>query len=306
MKLPTQMIFRGQVDQNTRSILQFMWEEIARVVNFNLDVALIVDHTHAERLLNYLPADFPLGTGFFESDRRLFYVNQTVSGANAWVYVAGLMITTVAAQPIDLGVNDAGVQIWLPLQNHHFSWSGTAWQFDDEEGGHFSERVSAPTGAGWQLCDGTATDYLQLVAGVIIATAFTTPDEVTAPSGVYHKSIAAYTGAINAPVAPLITGSTASTTATNIAAATGISIVDHPSHTHADASSNASPDLFAPDTTATGVAGQSGGPSAVLSHPVTDPTHNHTQNSHLHAVGTLVVGTTGEPRNMGVLRYFRR
>ncbi len=45
--------------------------------------------------------------------------------------------------------------------------------------------------------------------------AFTTPDENSGAAGVYHESIAAYSGTINAATAPGISGSTANTTPTN-------------------------------------------------------------------------------------------
>lgn len=255
--------------------------------------------THAQRLTTVPSA----GQMWWETDRTSLYVCVT---GGTWTYLGGLYATTFANTPADLGANDLGFQLWITVQNHKFRWSGSSWAMMDTEGGYIADRVAAPTTTGWQLCDGTATDYLQVIAGVITVTAFTTPDEDTAPAGVVHASIAAYTGVINPATAPTISGSTAAETATNQAAPTGITIVDHPSHTHDDASSLGAPDLFAPDATATGVAGQTGGPSATLVHPVTDPTHNHTQNSHTHGTGTLVVSATAMPLNLGVLRFFRR
>ena len=251
----------------------------------------VLEDTHANRLALYPAGNSPVGTLFWETDRTVLYAVTNSAGTLVWTYIAGMYYAAFANRPTDLGANDANFLLWVTVQGHICRWSGAVWSITDGGGGYFVDSAVALV-LGYQLCDGSATTYLTLSGADLAETAFTTPDEVTAPSGVYHKSIAAYTGGINAPTAGAISGSVA-------AAATGITIVDHPSHTHDDASTLATPDLFAPDTTATGVAAQTGGPSATLAHPVTDPTHTHT-------VGSLAVATTGEPRNMGVLRYFRR
>jgi hypothetical protein len=49
----------------------------------------------------------------------------------------------------------------------------------------------------------------------------------------------------------------------------GADVDDHASHTHDIASSLATPDLFAADASGAGVSGRTGGPSATLSHTVT-------------------------------------
>ncbi len=268
-------------------------------------LGIVLEDTHANRLALYPAANSPVGTLFWETDRTVLYAVENQSGTLAWKYAAGMYNATYANRPTDLGTNDAGFLYFPSVYIHICRWSGAGWGITDGGGGWIADCVVNP-GAGWQLCDGTATTYLALSGADLAETAFTTPDENTAPAGVYHKSIAAYSGTINAATAGAISGSTANTTATNQSATTGVTIVDHPSHTHDDASSLGSPDLFAPDTTGTGVAGRTGGPSATLTHPVVDGGHNHTQDAHLHAVGTLTVATTGEPRNMGVLRFFRR
>lgn len=266
---------------------------------------IVLEDTHANRLTLYLPANSEVGTLFWETNRTVLYVVTETAGVRAWTYAAGMYQDTFANRPTDLGADDAGFLYMPGVYIHICRWSGSGWAITDGGGGYIVDAVAA-LGAGWILCDGTATTYLTVSGANLAETAFTTPDENSGAAGVYHKSIAAYTGTINAASAGAISGSTANTTATNIAASTGVTIVDHPSHTHDDASSLGTPDLFAPDTTATGVAGRTGGPDAILTHPVVDPGHNHTQNAHLHAAGTLVVATTGEPRNMGVLKYFRR
>lgn len=51
----------------------------------------------------------------------------------------------------------------------------------------------------------------------------------------------------------------------------GTAVADHASHTHDIASQITTPDLFTSNTAAAGVSGRSGGPSAVLTHGVTQP-----------------------------------
>ena len=55
----------------------------------------------------------------------------------------------------------------------------------------------------------------------------------------------------------------------------GVTVQDHASHTHDLASNLATPDLLVEDLTATGVSARTGGPSATLTHSVTQP-NNHT------------------------------
>ena len=52
-----------------------------------------------------------------------------------------------------------------------------------------------PQGAGWQLCDGTATQYLTM-GSTLTETAFTVPDLISTPA--YRKSVGTYTGTIHA------------------------------------------------------------------------------------------------------------
>jgi microcystin-dependent protein len=102
--------------------------------------------------------------------------------------------------------------------------------------------------AGWALCDGENG----------------TPDL----RGVFIKGS-------EAGIDPGVTGGAATHThgvGTYVADAhAGAAVDDHASHTHDVASQLADPDLFASDVTGAGVSGQTGGPSATLSHMVTQP-----------------------------------
>lgn len=252
-----------------------------------------IEDTHASRLTLYPASNYPAGTLYYETDRTTLYAVISSSGALVWQYVAGMFAAPIASKPADLGTNDTGFLYWVTVQNHIFRWAATTWSFVDEEGGSIIDRVSAPTSTGWQLCDGTATDYLQISAGNIVATAFTTPDETTANPGTFHTSAAAYTAVFNAATAPVFTGTPAvltgsvsapvftgnavtsgndSGTGTVVAAGVGTTVATH-THTH--------------DTTATG---SNNAPTL-------------TMNSYTPA-GT--VAATAKPLSLGVLRYFRR
>lgn len=268
---------------------------------------LAITGTHAIRLSTYPASSYQVGTIFYETDRMVEYVISNSTGTNQWVYAAGMFATTFAGRPTDLGANDAGFLLWITVQNHVFRWSGAAWAFTDSGSGYITGFVAAPPGTGWQLCDGTATDYVVISGADLALTAFTTPDEITTP-GVFHKSAAAYTGAINAASAPGISGSVGNITATNNATGTGITAnlaatnVTVTQHTVAQ-------------NVAVGVATWSFPLQADAAHAVNDPTHthtisdpghNHTQNAHNHGVGSLAVDATGLPRNLALIPYFRR
>lgn len=207
----------------------------------------------------------------------------SVPGVNRWA---------LASQPT-LGAGDAGYVAFVSDYGHFVRWTGTAWEFapGDAGNGFFSMRPLAPQEVGWQLCDGTATDYLVVGGGTLTASAFTTPN--LNGSAAYLKAAAAYTGTINAAggasgaTAPALSGSTASES----------------SHTH---------------TGVTGTENQS--TSATLSgalDPLPSPNHTHNfttgaGSAHSHGVGTLAVAShthgigTLDPANLATLVYFRR
>lgn len=254
--------------------------------------AAVLEDTHANRLILYPAPNYPLGTLFWETDRTILYVVASSSGTLYWQYVSGMMVSVFANRPTDLGAGDRGFLLFVTVQCHVMWWSGTAWFFLDGGGAYFQDFVATPPGSlGWQLCDGTATDYLVLSGADLAVTSFTTPNLFSgAGLGSYRKSIAAYTGALNAATAGNMSGLTSSDTATNNAAATGITVDAHA--VVDDLASGTNNAVFS-------TPGDAG-------HTVNDPTHNHTQNAHQHTFGTIAVDATGEPKNIGVLVYFRR
>lgn len=83
--------------------------------------------THANRLLNYPPANYAVGTTFWETDRKSLYL-ATGAVTRVWTFILGQPMTgSTGARPADLGVNDPG----FPYQNSSTgtlqSWSGTVW-----------------------------------------------------------------------------------------------------------------------------------------------------------------------------------
>lgn len=273
---------------------------------------VLLEDTHANRVALYPPANWGVGTLFFETDRTVLYVITQSGGTNVWSYVAGVMQSTFANRPTDLSTPDVNFSLFVTTgtagvtYNHQCIWTGAAWIIVGDQPGLFAESaVALAATTGYHPCDGTATTYLGISGADLAENAFTTPDENTAPSGVFHTSIAAYTGVINAATAGAISGSVANTTATNQAttatnqsATTGVTVEPHDVIERLD---DAGAGIWVFDA------------EADAAHDVTDPGHNHTQDSHnhtqdahTHAVGTLAVSATGLPRNLGVLRYFRR
>jgi len=240
--------------------------------------ATVIEDTHANRLTIYPAASYPVGTLFYETNRTVLYVVANSSGTNVWQYVAGMDVQTFAGRPADLGLNDRGYLLFITVQCHVMWWSGASWFFLDGGGGYFQDFVATPPGSlGWQLCDGTATDYLVISGADLAVTAFTTPNLTGAPSGVYRKSIAAYTAAINAATAGAMSGVTA-------VASTGITVGAH--------AVTQITDIAGANEFAITTAGDA-------AHAVTDPQHQHT-------FGTIAVDATGQPRNIGAVPFFRR
>lgn len=273
---------------------------------------VLLEDTHANRVALYPAANWGVGTLFFETDRTVLYVITQSGGTNVWSYIAGVMQSTFANRPTDLTTTDVNFSLFVTTgtagvtYNHSCIWTGAAWIIVGDQPGIFVESaVALAATTGHHPCDGTATTYLAISGANLVETAFTTPDENTAPSGVFHTSIAAYTGVINAASAPTISGSVANTTATNQAttannqsATTGVTVDAHDVIERLD---DAGAGIWVFDAEA-----DAGHTVVDPGHDHTQDAHNHTQDAHTHAVGTLAVSATGLPRNLGVLRYFRR
>lgn len=112
--------------------MQWMWEELAKVINLNTAQQVVVRGTHAERLSDYPAAGQPLGTLFEETDRRVLYLNETVAGANTWTLVVSVMADLLANRPSDLGADDVGFRFFATDKTYRYRWTGSVWVEDFE------------------------------------------------------------------------------------------------------------------------------------------------------------------------------
>lgn len=141
---------------------------------------------------------------FAQENASLLIIQQAVN-KNLGVNI----LTLAQAQALTPGLADAGLVVFVTTFAHLVFWDGAAWQFlGADQPGQFGEWAAAPS-IGWALCDGSATTFLT-VGATLGTSAFTTPNRAGVPS--YAKSGAAYTGALVAPTAPGISGSTAAGT----------------------------------------------------------------------------------------------
>jgi hypothetical protein len=211
----------------------------------------------------------PEGTLYYETDRTAFYIIQNFGGSKTWTYASGMMTGIRTAAPTDLAAGDVGFLYNVDDYIHLVRWSGVAWNLVDAVGGYFLDSAIV-RGTGYQLCDGTVTDYLLDGTTNLAVQPFTTPDETGTFPGTHHVSIAAYTGVINLPTSPTISLNTAT-------ALTGL----------------------VPNKILDNV--PSGGPDTVwdTASTITDP-------GHLHAISGNVTLAGDPTTTMGVLRYFRR
>lgn len=143
-----------------------------------------------------------VGTFGTDTDTGLVYQVRTVSSRQSWCYASGQVRATFANKPTP-GGDDTGLLWSVTDYAHLLRWTGTGWEFADGCGNYIVGFTAAPTGNGYQLCDGTATAYLKIAAGVATAQAFTTPNLTGSPA--YLKWAAAYSGpAITAGSGPSV------------------------------------------------------------------------------------------------------
>jgi len=196
--------------------------------------------------------------------------------------------TSTELNALGLGASDESYLAFETVTGHVLRWTGTAWTFAAGDVGNKFKRDfwGTPQEDGWVLCDGGASSYLQLGATLSL-TAFTTPNLSGSPA--FHKSIAAYTGTIEAAIAPALSGSTANATAT-----VSGSTANESAHTHGGGSLSGST-----ASEGTGNTGLSNNPTVEADINRDGNTfyltadHTHDGPSHAHGVGTLAVGTSG-------------
>jgi hypothetical protein len=158
--------------------------------------ASISSGRHAMRLGQPL-SGFPNGSIWIESDRsNIAYQVQN----GAWFYTGGVLKAAFASAPAGLTASDAGLLWNVSDYAHLLRWTATGWEFVDAAGNYIQGCAAAPDGNGWQLCDGSATHYLHIAAGVASEAAFTTPNLIAVPQ--YPRWNSGYTGAVVGANAP--------------------------------------------------------------------------------------------------------
>jgi hypothetical protein len=209
----------------------------------------------------------------------------------------------VATQPT-LGAGDAGYILWLTDYKHTLRWTGATWEFFGGNGNDYVQDCPhVPQTGLWQLCDGTATKYLTLGAS-LTETTFTVPDLISTPA--YRKSIAAYTGTINAKSGSTGTG----TTGTGV---TGTDVTgDESSHTHGAGSLGTSIPFGGGQASAGATAGFTASTTpispAFTGNTGAGSAHHHTVPAlsvPSLSVPSLSIGTI-EMAFIGMLPYYRR
>lgn len=257
----------------------------------------------------YEPIAGPMGVIADGWRRLLEQLAATVTSQGASLSaIPGVNRWALADQPT-LGASDEGYVAFVSDYGHLVRWTGTVWEFapGDVGNGFLRAFPVAPQETGWQLCDGTATDYLTVGGASLTATAFTTPDLDATPA--YLKSANAYTGTINAKGGSTATGSTG--TGNTGTGNTGTGTTGNESaHTHTYSSTHPI------ETGGVGLVGDGGGAAVQVSVAGT----TSAGSAHSHSVPALSVPSLSVPSlsipalgvgtiemaNLAVPMYFRR
>lgn len=88
--------------------------------------------SHANRIANYPPANYEVGTIFVENDRGITYVIYDNAGTNVWAYLTGTEIGPIANLPVDLGTFDERFRFLATDTGAHLRWNGTAFVEEQE------------------------------------------------------------------------------------------------------------------------------------------------------------------------------
>lgn len=212
---------------------------LATAVGGSGATGLAIQDAYANLLTKYPAANFQPGTLFEVSSGArsgLWYVVNLVAGVRTWQFAFGLnadIRSTIAGY--SLGTNDANALFHITDYAHFARWSGTAFRLIDGQGGYIVDSTTA-LGSGYQLCDGTATDFILDNTSNLAVSPITTPNENGNPN-TYHGSIAAYTGTITGATAPAFSGTAGQSTGndggggTIVQSGTGTTVAAH-THTH--------------------------------------------------------------------------
>ena len=76
---------------------------------------LVLSGTHAERILNYPPLNYPPGTLFWETDRWVYYIDSPEGFLGYWVYSSGIYEDGYQSRPADMGAQAASIDKDFPF-----------------------------------------------------------------------------------------------------------------------------------------------------------------------------------------------
>lgn len=124
-------------------------------------VGTSLSDTHANRIANFPPGNYAIGTSFYETDRTVTYQIQFISGANRWIYVNGRMNALLANIPTDLTLYDDTFWFNATDYQHQYTWSGSGLTFHFAAGDPGSDfyttslNPAGPNGGFWGKADGS-------------------------------------------------------------------------------------------------------------------------------------------------------
>jgi hypothetical protein len=316
------------------------------------------------------------GSVWYETDREVYFIVRS----DGWHYLAGVMQAAFASRPSGLGTLDDGFQFWATDYKHLWQfdganwhvlggvlrdalanipadltaddtnfkfeatdydrkwwWDGSAWDYQPGYKHFGIDWLMEAPGTGWIIADGTGSPATRTTAAGGTTT-FTVPDLIDA----FPYGIAAYTGAQEAAVAPVITGATAADgehsheEGTLAAVSNGahthgggtLAAANAGSHTHSVSGSTGAPSSTAGSNIAAGAtpldiaththtvsataASDGDHTHSISGTTASDGAHAHTidgatavEPDHTHGVGTLVVDDTAKPLRVGLLPYIR-
>lgn len=131
----TDYVTKGYADANYGA--QKVWQDLIISGRFPLPATAIapgsaafVEKTHAERITSSFQAgSYPIGAGFWETDRTVMYLVVDSGGVRIWQYAGGHMKDALSNRPTDLGADDAGFRFVSTdtSQATAYTWNGSAW-----------------------------------------------------------------------------------------------------------------------------------------------------------------------------------
>lgn len=185
----------------------------------------VITTTWANRA-NYTATGFPRGSLLVITDHPLVFMQ--IGGA--WTYKGGGHFRGNLSAIPTLGTADAGLLFEVLDYDHILRWSGSAWGWgtgNPMPSGMYGLFDTAPTTAGWQICDGSTVARLNADG----TTTDVTVKNVTTPrylkGGLSAAAVAGYSG--NTPtgsVSSSFSGSPAGSV--DVESGSGESVVDAP------------------------------------------------------------------------------